>query len=752
MKNALLLSTALIAFTNQATAQTLYRTEDPSTQTSHSSLGAITLGALLVGGAIAMGAGGGGDDSSGKDTPPPDDGDGPTPAPKAPRESFDTLEYRRNWGLDHINVDARYAEGGTGLGALAAVFDSGVDVTHPDLDSKIAYTYSYYGLDGDVTDESGHGTHVSGIIAAEKNDIGTHGVAFDAELAVFQGLDHSGTPAMTITNAWADANYQAADLGASAINHSWTFVNEFGETRTIDEFSSRAELESYFGRAVMASLDYAANHNMISVFAAGNSGKDEVSNQAGMAVYFPEYSDYVLGVVAIDQNDQIADFSNRCGMAADFCLAAPGTGILSTIPGNQYAYADGTSMAAPHVTGAITVLASNFPELTGAEITRILKDTARDLGAPGVDEIYGHGALDLENAMAPQGSMVFQSSGTLGEKTYMVEDSHISASGGLDRALKTTLSRQKIIVTDRYDRAYATQMDDFVGSGADIHRDKSMMMGYALGKADTARVSSEASTLSFSFSGLSALAEPGQIDPALTAPYAALLHDAGGMRYSTDIGFAEISFSGAASAYGDHAPGSYYSAEARTKLGKHGLTLGLGHLSEKSAFLGTDVSGAFGEHLDAHTDFLSIKGDFSLADRYSLLLSGAFGQSDFSGSGMLKSGKDIATRSFGIGITSRDTLFSGDRLQIAMVQPMSVSGGTMAISVPTGLGAAVDGQRSDEVEMSSTRIDMEHSTAPVDLKIGYEIEALGGRIALGAAMRNGDSRHKVGSLGYTLRF
>ncbi|ADE39430.1 S8 family peptidase [Candidatus Puniceispirillum marinum] len=134
-----------------------------------------------------------------------------------------------------------------------------------------------------------------------------------------------------------------------------------------------------------------------------------------LSAYFVANGDAVgkwLAVVATDRNNRIAPFSNGCGIAKAYCLAAPGTRILSTFDRREtgvgafhgYGVYSGTSMAAPMVSGALAVLKGKDPQLTAEAAVRIVLDTATDLGAPGVDDVYGHGLLNLARALEPIGA------------------------------------------------------------------------------------------------------------------------------------------------------------------------------------------------------------------------------------------------------------------------------------------------------------------------------------------------------------
>ena len=121
-----------------------------------------------------------------------------------------------------------------------------------------------------------------------------------------------------------------------------------------------------------------------------------------------------LSVVATDRNNRITPFSNGCGEAANYCLAAPGAWVLSTVYSEDgdfhsylsktaYAQFQGTSMAAPMVSGAAAVVKGAYPNLTARQVVDILLRTATDLGAPGTDPVYGHGLLNLARALQPIG-------------------------------------------------------------------------------------------------------------------------------------------------------------------------------------------------------------------------------------------------------------------------------------------------------------------------------------------------------------
>lgn len=180
----------------------------------------------------------------------------------------------------------------------------------------------------------------------------------------------------------------------------------------------------------------------------------------------------IIVVVATDSKKVIADYSNTCGVAAEWCIAAPGgtyddrveRPIYSTYSGGDYKALQGTSMAAPHVAGALAVLIEAFPTYTPAQITNILFETAEDLGAAGTDSIYGRGFLRLDLALqsgpagldpADKGRYVAGAGGAKGEKTVWAKQ--VDSSGSLGKQGEGTLV---LVGNARFDQGVAVEQGE----------------------------------------------------------------------------------------------------------------------------------------------------------------------------------------------------------------------------------------------------------------------------------------------------
>jgi thermitase len=273
--------------------------------------------------------------------------------------------YDRQWGLRKIDAPAAWEVTLGSPSIVVAVIDTGVDLTHPDLQGRLVPGRNLLEPELPPQDDGGHGTHVAGTIAATiNNGMGVAGVAPGASIMPIKALKANGSGKDTTV---AQGVMWAADNGARIVNMS------FGGTEV--------------SRPLSEAVSYAARKGIITVVAAGNEGVETPS--------YPAATEPNIAVAATDQNDRRGPYSN---FGSWIVISAPGTGIWSTWWGGQSSYRldNGTSMAAPHVSGVIALMLSLRPELTIPEITGILRSTADPVQEPGI----GAGRVNAGRALS----------------------------------------------------------------------------------------------------------------------------------------------------------------------------------------------------------------------------------------------------------------------------------------------------------------------------------------------------------------
>lgn len=248
-----------------------------------------------------------------------------------------------------------------------AICDTGFEAGHPDLQSVFLADLGYNTV-SNSTDWSpiyGHGTWVAGVAAAiVNNNYGVAGTAWGAKIIPVR-ISNLTNGAAYISDAMECITY-TAPLGAKAINISYDMA--------------------YSDYISQAAIWAAGNYNAVTIVSAGNGGYN-----AGWLNL------YQVVVSATDQNDQLASFSNY-GSFVDY--SAPGVNILTTSGSGGFAYASGTSFSAPIVAATFALVYAANPNLNYLDAWRILRETADDLGAPGIDDQFGSGRVNPYKAVA----------------------------------------------------------------------------------------------------------------------------------------------------------------------------------------------------------------------------------------------------------------------------------------------------------------------------------------------------------------
>ncbi len=238
-----------------------------------------------------------------------------------------------------------------------------------------------------------------------------------------------------------------AEKSAHIFNASWSVSMRATDIR------NRHQLELLTDRNFISALTDGAGRDAIFVWAAGNDGAAQSSALSAIPRVIPEMQGHFINVVAWDSaTGRLADYSNACGVTMDYCITAPGTDITA-----DNAVVSGTSFAAPIVSAAVATLRQAFPYMTSPQITSLLFETARDIGAPGVDAVYGHGMLDMERATRPVGTPTVPIGGEM-----MAPLRAGSVPAQIAHNLKNT--DIKFAYFDKYGRAFETRLSDHISA------------------------------------------------------------------------------------------------------------------------------------------------------------------------------------------------------------------------------------------------------------------------------------------------
>lgn len=330
------------------------------------------------------------------------------------------------WGQQHMGVPAaRQLLVGLGLtGVRVAVLDTGIDLTHPELQSSIVGGFN--ALNGsdpnNYQDDNGHGTHMTGIIAAAWNGQGIIGAVQQPLISAVKVLDHTGAGYLSdLLNGldWVLANnIQVVNMSLSFDEGSPLLAQAIQELHDagiilVASAGNKCKVSDPNGSVANDSGgdDSGGDDSGGDDSGGDDSGGDDsggdstakctlLQDPLNGGVKYPARYPETIAVAGTDVNDHMAPY-NRLGAEID--IAAPGgssvTGkILSTLMGSQYAYGSGASQATAHVTGAIAMVLQVAPTLSPAQVLTLLQTTATDLGVPSTRQ--GAGLVNVERMMS----------------------------------------------------------------------------------------------------------------------------------------------------------------------------------------------------------------------------------------------------------------------------------------------------------------------------------------------------------------
>ncbi|WP_370375548.1 type VII secretion-associated serine protease mycosin [Micromonospora sp. HM5-17] len=281
------------------------------------------------------------------------------------------------WQLDLFHARDAWRVS-TGKGVIVAVIDSGVDASHADLAGQVLPGIDLVaGVGNGWNDPVGHGTTVAGLIAGRGDDSrGVVGLAPQAKILPVRVLDEENRydDALIVAKGvrWA------VDNGARVVNLS---LGGTGDSP-----------------ALAAALDYAFARDVVVVACTGNIG-----SSSGTGVWYPAREPGVVAVTGLERQSDALWSGAITG--PETVLSAPATGLTGARPGGFWRI-QGTSFAAPLVAAAAALVRSHWPEMSAADVVNRLISTARDIGAPGRDDLFGFGVVDPVAALNGEVSAV----------------------------------------------------------------------------------------------------------------------------------------------------------------------------------------------------------------------------------------------------------------------------------------------------------------------------------------------------------
>ena len=660
--------------------------------------------------------------------------------------------------LQYICASSAYARGATGDGIQVAVIDTGLTAGHSDIDANVqSYTSGSDVVNSDdvAADDHGHGTHVAGIIAAEKNDSGIHGVAYEADIYGFKAFNSSGNAP---SGATGTAYGLVEAIGAiDIINNSWG-INA--------DCSSASNCRSTIGTTTYDNWEDVSQQSTpkISVFAAGNDSESQPSAECQTMAYNSDISAVSVCVVATAHwstsgdyvaNGALATFSNQCGKASSYCIAAPGDWIFSHSTGGGLTWKSGTSMAAPMVSGGLALVMQEFSSLTPAQVVSRLLSTATDSGEYSQTSIYGHGMMNLNTATTAVGSLqTINGSNLLDDPNtsyYDLVDNSFSSSAAFSNALSAALEGQTMEVYDSFDRAnFKTNVSSFFTSGSYVSQNTTRNHMFRLHPKNKQKISESNIYGNFNseFNGNLLLSSSFQtaddfltlgynqstnsfeneVDPLseffndssfgnkyLVNPY---FHTGSGadyfMSFNGNSGFGIDTFTNANSsdlglAFNINPLSSTY--DETKDAGDLQLVFGTNY--EQNKFLNSTSSGVFSTGDMSNTNFSGVKYKKNISDDLTFVGTGFAGYTfiDEAENSYINSSTPLMTSSFTLGLAKSNFIKEKQSLGFFINQPQRVEKGSLNLRVPTS------SDRDRTVTYSDLLVDLE----PEARQINYDL-------------------------------
>ena len=676
------------------------------------------------------------------------------------------LESSSQWGLAAINADQAYAhleltkgqDAAPGEGVTVGLIDSGIDTEHPHFSgTRIEETIIPPAVN-ELGEKFSHGTAVASVIVAQPTRYTIYsgglafsgeyqGVAWGADLKMFaiplrdsppQDVPY---PPVSLANFGPDDSFTTSPFGSAfdaALMQNVDILNLSISYPGIIENYAEQDIRFYMNTAIkFFAQKTGAQEKMILVWGAGNvngrpcaSGSDNcvggsldassVELFAGLAARIEELRGHSVAVVAVDRNGDIADFSNRCGIADEWCIAAPGVGVAVAYfgpdrdgrPGERgVRFPSGTSFAAPMVSGSLAVMKQFFrDQLPNTELVGKLFRTANKRGKFGTQEIYGQGMLDLGAATSPEDETSIALGNTVGSPGINIQTTSLRLGGALGDGLGQSLAGQEIVAFDSLGAPFWFKLSNFTGAT----RGPSSLVRLSELTAQspiTRRTAGRLTTFTPARAGGSIEQDLGY--GMLRFGYRERPAGANGGHFTLADNATTLTFTGSngmsfstftASGFAGRSPTSGVALAWRPFDVPVGFRAGW--LAEQATLLGTMATGAFGQ-LSADAAVTGLETSFEIG-RWRLAADAEIGKAHPQvRGGIITRMSSLTTSAFAFNATRR--LANGGLIRIVLSQPLRVEGGRAALSVPIGRtkdGAVLRQAVSADVAPSGRQIDV----------------------------------------------
>ena len=491
----------------------------------------------------------------------------------------------------------------------------------------------------------------------------------------------------------------------------------FGYQGNIENYSDTDLRKNYnLSIAALAQNDGRPDKTIL-VWAAGNEANSSPEILAGLVARASELQDHSIAVVSTGENGTLSEFSNRCGIAKDFCIAAPGEQLLAAavIYNNisYYGLVDGTSFSAPMVSGGLVVMKKLFRDsLSSEELVERLLTTANNEGIYADADTYGRGLMDLGAATNPWGVPAFMEANASPTGTGTpITASAVALGTPLGDSLPEALASQEIAAFDALGAPFWFDASNFTvpAAGVSVATGLQRFLNPAVPAAMP-------TTWQFSLQ---------EDAPALEVGHLGLTGGASRFTVASPQGITAMAL---------HAPDKLEGLTlAWTPTSWPAFTFSGGYLHEQHTLLGSRASGAFGG-LAGDTTFLAAGlntpvGDWQLDAEAEL----GWVAPSLASSQFITALSTLSTSAFRL--QAARPFANGSTLRLSLAQPLRVDRGTASLFLPTGR------TRDGTVVGTALNASLSPSGRQLDLTAAVEFPGLGGDVSLGAT-RSQHPRHR----------